>query len=477
MTSSAVFIYAVYLGIYIAIMIGIGIYYGKKSKSMDDYLVAGRTQGFWSITGTMVATTCGAAAFIGFVGLGYVGGINGIFFWVIPATFFGILLAVIFGRVLRRTKLYTIPDAFALRFGKNAAFVPAIMQTFLYAIPTLAIQFIGIGATFSTFFGLSMELGISIGFIVVIIYTFFGGLPAAIGTDKVQSIILTLGLFLLFVFGLRYAGGLETVLQNTPAEYWNPLEKSSMGDFLFLALTIGPFYMVWQSTWQRIFASRDENTARRGVSAGVLSAGFILCFSFLIGIIARGYLPLDLKPDLVFTQAISTVFPPVIGGIVLIGLAAALMSGADSFIMSGSANLTRNIYQQYLRPEATDRQMLRVSRVNVLLISIVGWVVAFFAGGIIPVYIMTVKIIGAGLVFPFLALMFWQRATQKGIITGMIAGVVVTIGWNMAENPFVMQAVPGYLSSLVVMIVVSLLTSHAADEHVKALYFMPADSR
>ncbi len=66
MIDSNVFVYAVYLGIYIAIMIGIGIYYGKKSKSMDEYLVAGRSQGFWSITGTMVATSCGAAAFIGF---------------------------------------------------------------------------------------------------------------------------------------------------------------------------------------------------------------------------------------------------------------------------------------------------------------------------------------------------------------------------------------------------------------------------
>ena len=325
--------------------------------------------------------------------------------------------------------------------------------------------------SFATFFGLSMELGITIGFIIVIVYVLFGGLPAVIATDKVQSIILTLGLLLLFAFSLNYAGGVEAVLKNTPAEYWNPLGKSSTGDFLFLALTIGPFYLVWQSTWQRIFASKDENVARKGVSTGIFLAGFILCFSFLIGIIAREYLPLDLKPDLVFTEAISTVFPSVVGSIVLIGLMAALMSGADSFIMSGAASVTRNIYQQYFHPEATDRQMLKVSRLSVLLISAVGLVVALFAEGIIPVYILTVKIVGAGLVFPFLALMFWRRATQKGIITGMIVGVVVTIGWHVAGNPFVMQAVPGYLSSLVVIIVVSLLTSHAADEKTKPLYF------
>ena len=153
------------------------------------------------------------------------------------------------------------------------------------------------------------------------------------------------------------------------------------------------------------------------------------------------------------------------------------MSGADSFIMSGAASLTRTCYQHSFRPAATVRPMLKVSRLSVLLISAVGLVVALFAEGIIPVYILTVKIVGAGLVFPFLALMFWQRATQKGIIAGMIAGVVVTIGWNMAGNPLVMQAVPGYISSLVVTVLVSRLTSHAADEQVKALYFAAADSR
>lgn len=94
MQDSNVLIYAIYLVVYILIMMGIGLYYARKSKSIDDYLVAGRSQGFWTITGTIVATTCGAAAFIGFVGLGYTSGISGIFFSIIPAVFFGLLLTI-----------------------------------------------------------------------------------------------------------------------------------------------------------------------------------------------------------------------------------------------------------------------------------------------------------------------------------------------------------------------------------------------
>jgi len=471
MQDSNVLIYAIYLVVYILILMGIGLYYARKSKSIDDYLVAGRNQGFWSTTGTIVASSCGAAAFIGFVSLGYTSGISGIFLFVIPLVLFGLLLAIYFSHVLWKAGLYTFPDAFALRFGKNAALMPTIIQTFVWAIPMLAIQFIGIGTIFSAFFAINMQIGIILGFLVVTVYMLFGGMRAVIRTDVIQSVILIIGLFLLFGFGLHYAGGIETVVRNTPAEYWNPLGKSSISDFLYLALSVGLFTLVWQSSWTRIFAAKDVATARKGLVSGFLITGFIFCFSFLIGIIARNYLPQGLRPDLVFTESIFTVFPPAVGGFVLIGLAAALMSGADSFIMSGSANLAKNIYQQYLHPDATDSQMLKASRLSVLLISLIGLVSALFAKGIIPVFILVTKISGAGLVFPFLALMFWRRATRKGVTVGMITGVLVTVGWNIAGNPFVIQAVPGYLSSLVAIVVVSLLTSHSADEQVEALYF------
>ena len=200
-------IYIAYFVVYTAFMVGIGIYHAKRIKSIDDYLLANRKIGFWKIIGTMVATTCGAAAFIGFVGLGYISGINGIFFWVIPATLFGIIFAMFFGKILWKMKLYTIPDVFALRFGKNAAFIPSIYQIFIYSIPTLAIQYIGMGTIFVIFFGLNLKVGIILSFIIIMIYTYFGGLPAVVDSDNLQALILTVGLGLFFVLGIHYAGG------------------------------------------------------------------------------------------------------------------------------------------------------------------------------------------------------------------------------------------------------------------------------
>lgn len=466
-------LYTVYFCVYVALMMGIGVYYGRKIKSVDTYLIADWNVSFSNIVGTMIATACGAAAFIGFVGLGFVSGVQGIFFWVVPATAFSIVLAVVFGRVLRQLQQYTIPDAFALRFGRNAAFIPSISQIAIYVVPTLAIQYIGTGTIFTTFFGMELKTGIFLGFAVVFPYTFLGGLPATIVTDKIQAVILTVGLVLLFFFGVYYAGGPSEVSKVIPSYYWSPLGKTGLWSFLSLVFTVGPFYMVWQTTWQRIFAARDEKTAVNGVSVGFFLSGIILCFSFFVGIAARGFLPFDTHPDMVFTKVISEVFPPVLGGIVVVGLTAAIMSGGDSFIMMGSASVARDIYQQYFRPHATKPQMLWVSRWSTLFISVAALVIALVGRGIIPVYILAVKTVGAGLVFPFCALMFWRRATRKGVLASMVAGITVTLFWDVLGNPYIIEGVAGYVSSLLVLIAVSLLTSHSPDEQVKAAYFEP----
>ena len=153
------------------------------------------------------------------------------------------------------------------------------------------------------------------------------------------------------------------------------------------------------------------------------------------------------------------------------GLAAALMSGADSFVMMGSASLAKDIYQQYFRPNADSARMLRISRLCSVAICCMALAVALVGKGIIPVYLLVVKAMGAGLVFPFLALMFWRRATGRGVLAGMTAGLVITIGWRLIGSPWIMEAVFGYLACLIVMVVVSLLTQHAPDEKPAGLYY------
>ena len=413
--------------------------------------------------------------FFGFVGMGFETGLNGFFYWVVPSCFFSILFVFLYGRSLRRLQLYTMADVFAVRFGRKAALLPALIHILVYSIPTLALQFIGLGITLQVFFGVELQEGIVISFFAISIYTLLGGLPTTILTDCIQAVFIIIASVLMLVYGIHYAGGITRIMEITPANFWYPFGSGGFASFLKTALTIGPFYMIWQVTWQRIFAARDEKTAVRGVTWGFIAALLVGLNSFLTGICARGYIPRDTLPDFVTATAIANVFPPVVGALVVVGLAAAVMSSADSFSMMGSSSISRDIYQQYYRPMASDREMLIISRWSVALMSLLALAIALEGRAIIPVYIMVVETCGAGLVFPVLALMFWRRATRTGITASILAGFLVTVCWHLVGSPWIVEAVPGYFASLVVLVAVSLCTGHASDEQVKAAYFEELD--
>lgn len=468
-------LYAFVLGSYFTAIIMIGIYHVWKIRSSDEFLIAAWRVGFWELAGTTLATWAGAAVFFGFVGMGFGGGLSGFFTWVVPGCLFTFLFVYLFGRKLRRMRLYTMADVFAVRFGRPAALIPALIHILVYSIPTLALQFVGMGIALQVFFGLDLTTGILLSFFAISVYTLLGGLPTTIVTDLVQAGLILLASVVLLASSVHYAGGISRIVAITPADFWHPFESGGFSGFLRTALTIGPFYMIWQVTWQRLYAARDEKTAVKGVTWGFVLALVVGVNSFLTGMFARGFIPSDTMADFVTATAIAKVFPPVVGAIGIVGLASAVMSSADSYTMMGSSSIARDIYQQYYRSGASSREMLIVSRLSVALMSLFALTIALKGRAIIPVYTIVVETCGAGLVFPVLAMMLWRRATRTGVTLGMIAGVVVTAGWYIAGTPWVMEAVPGYLASFAAVTIGSLLTRHAPDEQVRAVYFEDLD--
>ncbi|MCE5242231.1 MAG: sodium:solute symporter family protein [Syntrophobacteraceae bacterium] len=463
------------LGCYFTAMIMVGIYHVWQIVSSDEYLIGSWRVSFWEIVGTTLATWAGASVFFGFVGMGFETGLNGFFYWVVPGCLFTIIFVHLYGRALRRLQLYTMADVFAVRFGKKAALLPALIHILVYSIPTLALQFIGFGISLQVFFGMELQQGIVISFFAISLYTLMGGLPTTILTDCIQAVLIIIASVLMLVFGIHYAGGIGRIIEITPTNFWYPFGSGGPMSFLKTALTIGPFYMVWQVTWQRIYAARDEKTAVSGVIWGFILALLVGLNSFLTGICARGYIPHDTLPDFVTATAIANVFPPVVGALVVVGLASAVMSSADSFTMMGSSSIARDIYQQYYRPGASDREMLIVSRWSVALMSVLALIFALKGWAIIPMYSMVVETCGAGLVFPVLGLLLWRRTTRAGVTASMLSGSLVTVLWHLAGSPWIFEAVPGYITSLVVLVGVSLCTRHAPDEQVKAAYFEELD--
>ncbi|MBU9713507.1 sodium:solute symporter family protein [Evansella tamaricis] len=468
--------YLSYIIIYFLFMFSLGFYYYTKVKTSKDYLIASWNMGFWSIVGTIVSTFCGAAVFIGWVGMGFTVGLSGFFQFALPAVVFSILLIAIFAKPLRRQKLFTIAELFTIRFGGKTGIIPSCLSAFIYSVPTLALQMVGMTTVFTIAFGMEVNTGLIIAFILILGFTVLGGLPATIITDAIQSIVLVIGILSLFVASIYYGGGLSDILSNTPIEYISPIGPNGLVSVLLFALSVGPFYLIWQSTWQRIFASKSESVAQKAGITGFLIAGAISILPYSIGVIARNYVPHDINPDLIFTYVTVELLPPQIGGIVLVGLLAALMTGATSFILQGSSNLTVDLYKQLLNKNASEKKLMIASRITVGIISLLGLLVAFNLTDIVSMYQWALRLSASTLVFPFLAIMFWKRVTKIGVITSMGVTLIATLIYPYL-NIGVDHTIFGLSISLITIVLFSLFTKHSTTEQVRAVYWEDLDSK
>lgn len=462
--------YLTYTVCYFIVMFAIGGYYFFKVKTSDEYLIASWNMGFWSITGTIISTCAGAAVFIGWVGMGYSVGISGFMKFALPSAIFSILLIYFFSAPLRRQKLYTLADLFSERFGDKVGLVPSIFSAFVYSVPTTALQMVGMATLFVTVFGVPYNWAIMLSFALILGFTILGGLVATIVTDALQSVIVIVGIFVLFFAAITYAGGAEAIIANSPPDHLRLFGADGIGEVLTFALTVGPFYLVWQSTWQRIFASRTESIAIRAGITGFTIFGIIAALPYLIGLSAVQFVPEGMPPDMIFSYLTVELLPPYLGGIVVIGLLSALMTGADSFILQGSSNLAEDFYRRLINPAATEAQKMFAARLSVVIISVLSLLVAFLMTDIISAYQWALRISSTTLVMPFLAVMFWSRATAAGCFWSMIGAVIVTVAWPFFDSG-IDPVFPGMLASLLLLVVVSLATDHARTECPKAVYW------
>ncbi|RST74124.1 sodium:solute symporter family protein [Siminovitchia acidinfaciens] len=467
--------YLFYIGIYFAFMFGMGIYYMLKVKTYNDYLIGGWNMGFWSITGTSISTWTGAAVFVGWLGMGFSVGVSGYIKFALPGVLFSILLVYFFAAPLRRQKLYTLADLFGERFGGKGGILPSFISSLIIAVPGTALQLIAMSTVFNIAFGMGYGSSVFLSFVLILGFTVLGGLPATIVTDAIQSIVLFIGVLILFVASLFYAGGLGGIIASTPPEFISPTGPFGLTEVLLFALSVGPFYIISQTTWQRIFAAKSEEVAKKAGITGFLIAGVIAILPFSIGIAARQFVPADFNPDFLFSYVTSELLHPAIGGIVIVGLIAALVTSADSFILSGASNLTQDVYSRILNPNASDKNLLNASRIAVVIVSLLGLIIAFNLPSIVVLWQWAIRLAAATMLFPFLAVMFWKGVTKKGMIWSMVITGLVSLSW-----PFlginIDQTFIGLAVSLLSLIIISLATKHDKTEQVKAVYWEDLDS-
>lgn len=460
----------IWIFIFLILIFGVSIISSRKIKTSDDYIMANFSLGFFPITGTVIATVTGSAALIGAAGKGFEMGISYII-TTLSFVSFTIAFVAILGPTIRKLKLYTIPDLFLKRFGKASALIPAIIIGLLYMTPTFSMQLVGMSSILTSITDISVTWGIIIGFTISVIFTLMGGMFSVAWTDAIQTVVILAGVILMFILGLNHIGGVEVLKSETPEHLFNFFSIGGV-ELLNWFLVFGPFYIVWQTTWQRITAAKSTKVATWSITTGFILSGVISVLAVLIGIMALQSLEPGTNPDNVYTQFMVEVFPASIGGLFMVSLLAALLTGATSFLLSGAINIAKDIYQGWIAPDAKDAQILKASRISVLIMAVIGLGIALYITDIIQIYQFALSFTAVTLVAPVLASMFWKRATKTGVITSMIGSIIVSLVWSFAGKPFgIHEILPGLIVSFALLIIVSLNTKHSKDEEVVSYYF------
>jgi len=445
------------LVLYLALMVGMGLWFSrsKQVSTNDDFVFASRSLPRPVMVGTLLATWVGSGTIIGGASFAYTyGPLASIFF--LAGTPVGIVVLYFVARRVRSQSSYTVPELLERRYGVTVRVIAALITILAYTGIT-AYQFTGGGQIVSVITTLSPEQGAIIIAVLVTFLAVGGGLKSVAWTDFASALVIVVSLLVALVLVMGDLGG--------PGGYWSDLPATStswtggltwvqlFGFFLPLFLLI----LADQNMYQRLGASKDEEEARRSTAGFFLSSFLVTVPVALLGSAAVILMP-DIVPDTaVLSLAGEGHLPSVMGGLLLAGALAFIVTTGSSFLLSGAGNVVYDAVQRMFGLTLDDTQRLRVHRLAIVAIGAVAYVLGRYFPTVLELQLYSYTVYGVAIAPPVLAIFFWPRASRWGAISSMTVATVATIVWEQLGQPYGLNSVLISLPlTLVVLVAVSL---------------------
>ena len=478
---------AVVLG-YPLILLGVSLWRSRTVKSHDDFMVAGRTVPVALLVGTLVCTWIGSGSLFGGAGLAFRDGIAELWFsfggWV------GLAVAFFIAGRVRRIAQYTVPDLLEQRYNATARILGTI-ATILAYVTIAAYQFRGGGWILSivTDGGISPTTGMYITAATIVAFTAAAGMVSIVTVDIFNGIVITLAVLLALPYMIFEVGGIGQVVANLPQGHLKPLGGHNPLWVLGVAMPTFLLILGESGMYQKFFSAKDEHAARKAVLGMVVGIVVIETALALLAIVGRAYAPDLIEQTSVVGRAASeTVILyiarhglPVIGAAVLLAAAVAIvLSTGNTFLLVPSTNVSRDIYQRFINPNASDNWMLGVQRVSIVLFGLFGLLLLTQFDTVLAMALYAYSLVGASLTPALLAAFLWKRVTPQGGVAciagglGSIIGISVlsrlgvtftmTLGgtsFDFADSTYIV--IPGVIVSVSLLVVVSLLTERSPE--------------
>lgn len=483
---------------YFILMLGIGFwfFFKKKDKGEKDYFLGGR-----NMSGLVAAFSAGASDMSAWVLMGLPGsiflyGLGQV--WISIGLLLGTICAWLFiAPKLRRYAIkandsITIPEFLSNRFLAKSPVLRvscAVIFVIAYCVYT-ASSLSACGDLFNTVLGIDKTLAMIISTIVILVYTILGGFNAVCWTDFFQGLIMLAALMLVPIvalFVLNGSGPIGAVV--TGENFYNllssgKLDWGSVSDILS-GLGWGLGYFGMPHILVRYMSIRSKKEMKKSQIIGIAWIAIILFMATVVGIVGHMYLGDSLPADdkqLVFIKMVKNIFGigvlGLMGGLMLSAIVAAAMSTADSQLLASSSAFASDIYKCAIKKNASDKEMLWIGRGAVAIVLIIAFFIAIdpSSGGIMALVESAWALFGAAFGPAIILALYWRRFNYKGAVSGILTGFLVTAFWMFAfnkgdaswiVNTRLYELVPGFIISLIVGVIVSLLTKAPSKEVVE----------
>jgi SSS family solute:Na+ symporter len=444
---------------YLVVTIAIGLYAAKFVSNSKDYLVAGRGLPLYMNTATVFATWFGAETVLSVSATFVKDGLGGIPADPFGASFCLVFVALFFARAFYRMDLLTIGDFYKKRYGKGVEVLTSLAVTLSYLGWTSA-QLTALGIVFNSLSQgfISLDQGILIGAVIVLIYTTFGGMWSVALTDLFQSVVIVVGLIYVAVLVSDMAGGFGTVVSHAAAagkfQFWPTGGSKEWWLFVAAWVTLAVGSIPQQDVFQRVTSAKNESTAVKG---SLLGAGAYFCLAFVPMFLAYAALLIDPKvTEALLKQEgreVQLILPtlilnhtPIFAQVMFFGaLLSAILSTASGALLAPTALFTENVIKP-LFGEMSDKRFLVMLRT--VLVFFTAGVLMFALNNTSTMYEMVqnaYKVTLVGAFVPLVCGIYWHRASTQGALVSSLLGLVV---WGICEKFFADAEIPPQMVGL-----------------------------
>jgi SSS family solute:Na+ symporter len=423
-------LHLVLLVVYSLTVVTLGIWTARFVRTSSAFFVAGRSLGPGLLFASMLAANIGAGATVNVAGLAYREGLSA-WWWSGSAGLASLALAFWVGPRLwtlaKEHGFYTTGDFLEHRYGSAVRGIVTGLVAF-GSLWILAAQLIAGASILNVVTGAPRWAGSLIGGAIMTIYFTAGGLLGTAWVNSLQLVVMLLGFVLAVPFAIAGAGGFGALASSTlPATFADITYSSGPGSgWTLLALT-GPAFVISPGLIQKSYGAASARALRTGVALNGLALMLFAFLPVLLGMAGRASLPEVNSPDLVLPMVLTRLLPAWLGALALAAVFSTEVDTCDAILFMISTSASKDLYQRYVKPSATDAELLRVARLSAVGGGVLGVILSIYLSTIVQAMTVFYSLLGVSLFVPVLGGLYSRRAGKAEALGAIAAGVVTLL--------------------------------------------------